>query len=263
MHTLGAKAETAFPSPSLRASADRGSSAPWCCVSRVRSASCSGACASSRRTRCSSLRRWRACASCGFWRYSTACAMREFARFVAAAREQLRIVARVLRWRRSPARRLEGHRAPAEAHDARIHGRAGTDDDDRGRCGAHDDPARVGVPRFEYALSAATLLALVAVQAGDQVGLLLFDNELRAFVPPARGEKAMRSIRQALIPAHATLTEPDYASAFRTLATRHCKRSLIVLIHRCHRPALIAGGDRAHGTERDAAPARGRGAPKR
>jgi uncharacterized protein (DUF58 family) len=87
-----------------------------------------------------------------------------------------------------------------------------------------------GVPRFEYALSAATLLASVAVQAGDQVGLLLFDNELRAFVPPARGEKAMRSIRQALIPARATLTEPDYASAFRTLATRHRKRSLIVLI---------------------------------
>jgi uncharacterized protein (DUF58 family) len=87
-----------------------------------------------------------------------------------------------------------------------------------------------GVPRFEYALSAATLLASVAVQAGDQVGLLLFDNELRAFVPPARGDKAMRSIRQALIPARATMTEPDYASAFRTLATRHRKRSLIVLI---------------------------------
>lgn len=87
-----------------------------------------------------------------------------------------------------------------------------------------------GVPRFEYALSAATLLASVAVQAGDQVGLILFDNELRAFVPPARGDKAMRAIRQALIPARATLTEPDYASAFRTLATRHRKRSLIVLI---------------------------------
>ncbi len=86
-----------------------------------------------------------------------------------------------------------------------------------------------GVPRFEYALSAATLLASVAVQAGDHVGLLLFDNELRAFVPPARGDKAIRGIRQALIPARATMTEPDYATAFRTLATRHRKRSLIVL----------------------------------
>jgi uncharacterized protein (DUF58 family) len=86
-----------------------------------------------------------------------------------------------------------------------------------------------GVPRFEYALSAATLLASVAVQAGDHVGLLLFDNELRAFVPPARGNKALHSIRQALIPARATLAEPDYASAFRTLATRQRKRSLIVL----------------------------------
>jgi uncharacterized protein (DUF58 family) len=86
-----------------------------------------------------------------------------------------------------------------------------------------------GVPRFEYALSAATLLASVAVQAGDHVGLLMFDNELRAFVPPARGTKAMRAIRQALIPARATMAEPDYASAFRTLAMRNRKRSLIVL----------------------------------
>lgn len=86
-----------------------------------------------------------------------------------------------------------------------------------------------GVPRFEYALSAATLLASVAVQGGDQVGLLLFDDELRAFVPPARGDKALRGIRRALIPARATLTEPDYATAFRTLATKHRKRSLIVL----------------------------------
>jgi len=86
-----------------------------------------------------------------------------------------------------------------------------------------------GVPRFEYALSAATLLASVAVQAGDHVGLLMFDNELRAFVPPSRGTKAMRAIRQALIPARATMAEPDYASAFRTLAMRNRKRSLIVL----------------------------------
>jgi uncharacterized protein (DUF58 family) len=84
-------------------------------------------------------------------------------------------------------------------------------------------------PRFEYALSSALVLADVAAQSGDQVGLMLFDTEVRAFVPPTRGRAALESIRGALVPATATMAEPDYAAAFRTLAAKHRKRSLIVL----------------------------------
>lgn len=85
------------------------------------------------------------------------------------------------------------------------------------------------LPRFEYALASALVLADVAVHSGDEVGLLLFDDEVRAFVPPSRGSGAIHRIRDALVPATATMTEPDYAAAFRTLASRHRKRSLIVL----------------------------------
>ena len=85
------------------------------------------------------------------------------------------------------------------------------------------------VPRFEHALSAALVLADVAVHSGDQVGLLLFDDEVRAWVPPARGQPALEQLREALVPARATMAEPDYAAAFRTLATRHRKRALLVL----------------------------------
>jgi uncharacterized protein (DUF58 family) len=85
------------------------------------------------------------------------------------------------------------------------------------------------LPRFEYALSSALILANVAVQSGDAVGLLLFDDQIRAYVPPARGPAAIRAIRDALVPAQATVTEPDYAAAFRTLAARHRRRSLLVI----------------------------------
>ena len=85
------------------------------------------------------------------------------------------------------------------------------------------------LPRFEYALSSAMVLADVALDSGDQVGAIVFDDQVRAFVPPQRGGAALRAIRQALIPLRATMAEPDYASAFRTLASRHRKRSLIVL----------------------------------
>jgi uncharacterized protein (DUF58 family) len=86
-----------------------------------------------------------------------------------------------------------------------------------------------GVPRFEYALSSAMLLADVAAQSRDNVGLLLFDDEVRAFVPATRGRQALERIRRALIPATASMAEPDYATAFRLLSERHRKRSLIVL----------------------------------
>lgn len=84
------------------------------------------------------------------------------------------------------------------------------------------------LPRFEYALSAATLLADVAAAGGDRVGLLVFDDRVRAFVPPARGPAALRLVRDALIPLRPTMVEPDYALAFRTLAERARRRALIV-----------------------------------
>ena len=85
------------------------------------------------------------------------------------------------------------------------------------------------VARFEHALSAALVLADVALSSGDHVGLLLFDDEVRAWVAPARGRESLARMREALVPARATMTEPDYAAAFRTLATRHRRRSLVVL----------------------------------
>jgi uncharacterized protein (DUF58 family) len=85
------------------------------------------------------------------------------------------------------------------------------------------------LPRFEYALSSALILANIAARAGDHVGLLIFDDEVRAFIPPTRGTAALRLIRDALVPVQPSLVEPDYAAAFRTLANRSSRRSLVVL----------------------------------
>lgn len=84
-------------------------------------------------------------------------------------------------------------------------------------------------PRFEYALSSALLLADVALASGDRVGVMVFNDEVRSYIAPARGAAVRRDIRTALTTASATLAEPDYAAAFRTLAARQRRRSLIVL----------------------------------
>ncbi|MFN2400208.1 MAG: DUF58 domain-containing protein [Gemmatimonadaceae bacterium] len=83
--------------------------------------------------------------------------------------------------------------------------------------------------RFEHVLSSAMVLADVSIQSGDRVGAIVFDHEVRAFLTPEKGQTALRNLRNAIAPLTASMTEPDYAMAFRTLAARHRKRSLIVL----------------------------------
>ena len=85
-------------------------------------------------------------------------------------------------------------------------------------------------PRFEYALSSALVLADVAVRAGDRVGAMVFDDQLRALVPAQRGMGALHALRTALVPVQPTLVEPDYAAAFRALAVRQRKRALVVML---------------------------------
>ncbi|HEX7669119.1 MAG TPA: DUF58 domain-containing protein [Polyangiaceae bacterium] len=86
-----------------------------------------------------------------------------------------------------------------------------------------------GAPLFDHALNASLLLSHVAVRRGDRVGLLGFDDHVRAFVSPASGPAAQRRLIKASYALHARVVEPDYDEAFRTLATRVRKRSLAIL----------------------------------
>jgi uncharacterized protein (DUF58 family) len=84
--------------------------------------------------------------------------------------------------------------------------------------------------RFEHALSSALILTDIAANAGDRVGALVFDDEVRAYVPARPGRGALQAIRDAFVPLQPTTREPDYASAFRFLAAHQRKRALIVFI---------------------------------
>jgi uncharacterized protein (DUF58 family) len=84
--------------------------------------------------------------------------------------------------------------------------------------------------RFEHALSAALILTDIAANAGDRVGTLVFDDDIRAYVPARSGRGALQAIRDAFVPLEASSREPDYAGAFRYLAAHQRKRSLVVFI---------------------------------
>lgn len=86
-----------------------------------------------------------------------------------------------------------------------------------------------GVSRFEHAVTAAVRLAHAAVERDDDVGLLVFDDAIRAYVAPARGRQGLRGVLYALASVTPRLVEPDYPAAFRELAGRNRRRALTVV----------------------------------
>ncbi|MBU0608336.1 MAG: DUF58 domain-containing protein [Armatimonadetes bacterium] len=82
--------------------------------------------------------------------------------------------------------------------------------------------------RLDYALNAALMLAYVAVERDDAVGLIAFADDVKAFVPPRKGHRQVGLITEALYDLQPALVEPDYAEAFTTLSARARKRALVV-----------------------------------
>jgi uncharacterized protein (DUF58 family) len=101
-----------------------------------------------------------------------------------------------------------------------------------------------GTPRLESAIEAALHLAHAVVEHDDNVGVMIFADEVLRFVAPARGRRALRAVLDALAGVEGRLVESDYPLAFRHLAARNRKRALTVLftdvVDRTASDALVA-----------------------
>ncbi len=99
--------------------------------------------------------------------------------------------------------------------------------------------------KLDHAINAALMLAYVATQWDDQIGLLTFSEEVHAFLPPRKGRAQIGRISDALYALPASLHEPDYWLAFNTLFSRSRRRSLVVcftdLIDRDASERLLSG----------------------
>ncbi len=90
-------------------------------------------------------------------------------------------------------------------------------------------PQIQGLSRLDYVLNAAMLLATVAAERGDQVGLMLFGGEVKAFVPPRKGRRQVMAMLESLYDLQPEQVEPDYGRMLGWFAARHRRRSLLVL----------------------------------
>ena len=85
-----------------------------------------------------------------------------------------------------------------------------------------------GIQKIDYAIHAALTLAYVATEAEDNVGLLVFADTVRTYLPPKKGRGQVYAILEALHNIQASLIEPDYTQALTFLQTRFRKRALMV-----------------------------------
>jgi uncharacterized protein (DUF58 family) len=118
------------------------------------------------------------------------------------------------------------------------------------------------VAKMDYAINAVLLLAYVAAQKGDRIGLLTFADRVETYVAPAGGKIQFQRMLEQLYAVEGQAVEPDYDRAFAYLATRQHKRGLVLVftdltgsisteslisqmtrLRRRHLPLLVTLGD--------------------
>ncbi len=83
--------------------------------------------------------------------------------------------------------------------------------------------------KMDYAVNAALLVAHAAIGQGDKVGLMVFADEVLAYLSPRGGKRQIVQVLEALYGARPSLVEPDYGVAFRYLAARRLQRALVLV----------------------------------
>jgi uncharacterized protein (DUF58 family) len=97
---------------------------------------------------------------------------------------------------------------------------------DHSRSTAIGDPE----PKAARAVEIAALLAMVAAQQQDRVGLLAFADRVGPVIPPGRGHRHAFGVVQALFGLTPVGSTTDLAAALRTAGTMLKRRALVVVL---------------------------------
>jgi uncharacterized protein (DUF58 family) len=91
-----------------------------------------------------------------------------------------------------------------------------------------------GLTAFDHALGAALAMGAAALRHGDRVGLCVFDRDVRVWLPPRGGARSSARLIRGTYDVFPREHDPDFALAFRHIARRVKRRSLVVLITSLH-----------------------------
>ncbi|MAG56958.1 MAG: hypothetical protein CMJ83_11745 [Planctomycetes bacterium] len=84
--------------------------------------------------------------------------------------------------------------------------------------------------KLDHALNAVLLAAHVADRCGDLTGVMTFADHVLSFLAPSSGRDHQARMLEELHTTPAALVEPAFTTAFREVAQRLKKRTLVVLI---------------------------------
>ena len=86
-----------------------------------------------------------------------------------------------------------------------------------------------GVVKLDRALDALLMLAQAAALAGDQIGLLAYDDKVRLWVPPSKGRSQVGLLIRSAHDLQASAAASDPVMAFASLGAKWKRRALVVV----------------------------------
>jgi uncharacterized protein (DUF58 family) len=86
-----------------------------------------------------------------------------------------------------------------------------------------------GIPRLDHAMDAVMMLTAVATRLGDRAGLVAFDRDVRAVVPPGHAHDQLGRVTEAMYALNPELVESDYRGAFAQTLARFRRRAMLVV----------------------------------
>ncbi len=90
-----------------------------------------------------------------------------------------------------------------------------------------------GVRKLDHALDSCLMLTHAAAMAGDFVGLLVYSDVVKRYIPPRKGRNQIGIIIEALHDLVAEPVESDPKAAFAYLSARWKRRALLVAFTDC------------------------------
>jgi uncharacterized protein (DUF58 family) len=87
-----------------------------------------------------------------------------------------------------------------------------------------------GVPRVEHAMDAVLCVTTVATRLGDKCGLLAYDRQVRAVVPPRSNRDQVGLVTEAMYDLEPELVASDHRGAFTETLARFRRRSMLVVL---------------------------------
>ncbi|MCL2372796.1 MAG: DUF58 domain-containing protein [Defluviitaleaceae bacterium] len=86
-----------------------------------------------------------------------------------------------------------------------------------------------GYKKLDYAINAAIILADIVNKQGDKAGLLVFDRDVQANIPPGQGAGHRNRLMEALYHVDDNRLTANYEAAFKTLCNKQKRRSLVFI----------------------------------